>query len=119
MGGRFLRAVARGLSRGRDNCTRSRAEVLLLRIEQRQEGDTVIVHVEGRLAGPWVQELENVLSPLWGVACCVALDLGSVGYVDAAGERLLSSAIRRGARIRRSSSFVATLLDVHGGGSSK
>jgi hypothetical protein len=92
----------------------------LLRIDQMKEGETLVVRAEGRLAGPWVDELRRVFSQLWDrPQSNVALDLASVGYVHAIGERLLRDAIARGAHIRRRSSFVATLLDGRSGGGSR
>ncbi len=88
----------------------------MLRIGQTQEGKTIVVQVEGRLAGPWVEELRRVLAAVWGTPSAIALDLTSVGYVDAVGERLLRDAIARGAHIRRSSSFVAALLEASNDG---
>jgi RNA polymerase sigma-70 factor, ECF subfamily len=81
----------------------------VLRISQRTEGDTVVLLVEGRLAGPWVEELRHLLEPLVAAPSAVALEMAGVRFVDAAGERLLRDAISRGARLRRRSSFVAAV----------
>lgn len=88
----------------------------MLRIEQSQEGETIIIRVEGRVAGPWVAELRRVLMSLAGAPSSVALDLASVEYVDASGEQLLRDTVARGVRVRDRSSFVAALLDAHAGG---
>lgn len=81
----------------------------MLRISQRTEGNTVVLLVEGRLAGPWVEELRRVMQPLVEASSTVELELADVGYVDPAGEVLLREAISGGARIRRRSSFVAAV----------
>ncbi len=59
------------------------------------------LRLEGRLAGPWVEELEMC----WVTAQStvsnreVAIDLRDVDYIDDAGERLLASMHRHGARL--------------------
>ena len=83
----------------------------MLRIDQRREGETTVVHVEGRVAGPWVEELRRVLSSCPGARSSVTLDLAGVGYVDAAGEQVLRRAVADGARILGRSAFVAALLE--------
>jgi hypothetical protein len=88
----------------------------MLRIDQSQEGETTIIRVEGRVAGLWVEELRRVLASLEGDPSSVALDLASVGYVDAPGEQLLRDAAARGVRIRDRSSFVAALLEARPSG---
>ena len=45
--------------------------------------------VEGRVAGPWVEELQRALAD---DATAQAIDVSGVGYVDAAGARLLRAA---------------------------
>jgi anti-anti-sigma regulatory factor len=84
----------------------------MLRITQREEGDQVIVQLEGRVAGPWVAEFRRTLESLSSRLSCVALDLAGVGYVDASGEQLLREALAGGVHIRSRSGFVGTLLDL-------
>jgi len=83
----------------------------VLRISQRTEGTTVVLLVEGRLAGPWVDELRRVMEPLVEASSAIALELADVHYVDAAGEVLLREAIFGGAQIRRPSTFVAAVTN--------
>ena len=58
--------------------------------------------LEGRLAGPWVQELERI----WRAVRDdfrdkpVTVDLCEVTFVDAEGRKLLSSMYEQGARLR-------------------
>ena len=66
-----------------------------------------VLQLEGRLAGPWVGELERLVNES---ANGVALDLARVSYVDAAGHALLRSVIAKGTEIRAASRFVAELL---------
>ena len=63
--------------------------------------------VEGRIAGPWVGELERAIEAAPGTA---AVDVSGVGYVDPDGARLLRRLIERGGSIRESSAYVAEIL---------
>jgi RNA polymerase sigma-70 factor (ECF subfamily) len=83
----------------------------MLRIDQRREGNTIVIKAEGGVAGPWVAELGRALDSLNGTSTDVALDLSAVGYVDSGGEQLLREAVSKGMRIRERSGFVAALLD--------
>ncbi len=83
----------------------------MLRIDQRRDGNTIVIKVEGGVAGPWVAELGRALASLGGTATDVALDLSAVGYVDSGGEQLLREAVSRGMRIRERSGFVEALLE--------
>jgi hypothetical protein len=68
--------------------------------------------LEGKLLGPWVDELRNVcMQPLDRLAQ-VGLDLAAVTFVNAAGAELLRDLIRQGIIITRCSAFVAELLHV-------
>ena len=72
----------------------------MLRITTSQDADATTLHVEGRLAGPLVKELE---------ACCqdveqsaagpgLRIDLREVTFIDAAGKNLLACLHRKGAQ---------------------
>ena len=66
--------------------------------------------IEGKLLGPWVDELRNVcLQPLDRLEQ-VGLDLAAVTFVNAAGAELLRELIRQGIIITQCSAFVAELL---------
>ena len=82
----------------------------MLRIDRQVHADRIEVRTSGAVAGPWVAELRRVLAAAEGAAAQVVLDLSSVGFVDAAGEELLRSAVARGARIGGRSGFVGALL---------
>jgi RNA polymerase sigma-70 factor (ECF subfamily) len=83
----------------------------MLRIDQRKEGETVLILAAGCVAGPWVEELRRVIESSLPLAGDVAIDLEAVTYVDRAGEELLREAIGSGVRIRAQSGFVAALLE--------
>ena len=66
--------------------------------------------LEGKLLGPWVDELRNVCTELLNRAEQVGLDLAAVTFVNAAGAELLRELIRQGIIITQCSAFVAELL---------
>jgi hypothetical protein len=66
--------------------------------------------LEGKLLGPWVDEVRNVcMQPLDRLEQ-VGLDLAAVTFVNAAGAELLRELIRQGIIITRCSAFVAEML---------
>jgi hypothetical protein len=66
--------------------------------------------LEGKLLGPWVDELRNAcVSPLDRLEQ-VGLDMAAVTFVSAAGAELLRELIRQGIIIAECSAFVAELL---------
>lgn len=73
----------------------------MLKITTRREAGALIFQLEGKLAGPWVQELERC----WRSApdtrrSCV--DLSSVTFIDADGKALLGQMHREGAELMAS-----------------
>jgi len=76
----------------------------MLRITQQ---DRCLV-VEGRVAGPWVYELEHAAQALLAVTDSPCLDLSAVSYVDNAGAQLLRDLDSRMAI--RASGFVNEML---------
>ena len=66
--------------------------------------------LEGKLLGPWVDELRNACTQPLARLEQVGLDLAAVTFVNAAGAELLRELIRRGIVITRCSAFVAELL---------
>lgn len=83
----------------------------MLKIETVSNGTgTATLVLEGRLIGPWVEELrrfcEESVSPHEGLI----LDLGAVSFVDRGGLELLRSLADRQARVSNCSPFVAEQL---------
>lgn len=79
--------------------------------------DGTLVALEGKLLGPWVEEVRTLFLPGSGSR----LDLSAVTFVDAAGSDLLRQLLREGVVIESCSAFVAALLglnDGHGFGQS-
>lgn len=83
----------------------------MLRIERVDEGaGTTTVRATGRLAGPWVAELEKALSD-HGPADPVVIDLTEVSFVDRAGIAFLRMLKRRSLVNLRCSAFVAEQIN--------
>jgi anti-anti-sigma regulatory factor len=83
----------------------------MLRITEITDGGPgVLLKVEGKLRGPWVEELSRVCSELSRGECRgIRLDLSAVTFLDEAGIRLLRALMRGGSAVT-ASGFVAELL---------
>lgn len=81
----------------------------MLRIDRWSEGPVTVLKAEGKLAGPWVEELGNELGSLPEMRQ-VIFELRSLDHADEAGLELLRGALAAGARVRSVSGFVACLL---------
>ncbi len=73
----------------------------MLRISTVDQGDKVTIKLEGKISGPWVEELSNYWqrskSSYGGKK--VTADLSSVTFVDLAGKKLLCSISREGVQL--------------------
>jgi ABC-type transporter Mla MlaB component len=71
----------------------------MLRIHIEEKCESATIRLEGRLAGPWVEELErcwrNALARLKNRT--VVIELDTVTFVDAEGQSLLAEMHRAGA----------------------
>ena len=71
---------------------------------------TITLRLEGRVAGPWVGELQRVCEPLKGNCRTLALDLLDVSYADEEGVELLMDLKTRGVVLVNATPFVAEQL---------
>jgi len=84
----------------------------MLRITVHENAGELRFRLEGRLAGPWVDEVERC----WQASApgvsgrAVTVDLKDVDFVDPAGEQLLRTLHQRGARFRSGCPFMRCLL---------
>jgi hypothetical protein len=83
----------------------------MLRITEITDGGPgVLLKLEGKLLGLWVEELGRVCEELNRGECrAIRLDLSAVTFLDEAGTRLLRELMRGGAAVT-ASRFVAELL---------
>jgi hypothetical protein len=83
----------------------------MLMITSIESGDsTRTLKIEGKLLGPWVDQLRELCDSSPTPPDRVRLDLAAVSYVDAAGADLLGELTRRGMTIAACSGFVAEIL---------
>ena len=69
--------------------------------QRRAEVDSLTLVLEGRLAGPWVEELRASWQALSvDERNHVVIDLADVTYIDAHGKTLLADLWRKGAELR-------------------
>ena len=72
----------------------------MLKISVQIDPGIVVFELEGRLAGPWVKELESQWCP-GGIPKIsqVRVDLSSVTFIDQEGKDLLRKMYREGAKL--------------------
>ena len=79
-----------------------------LRIDVTSEGQEVVVHVAGRLAGDAVPQLRVSSDSIEGA---FVLDLSELLLADDAGVAVIREIAERGAQVHGASPFVQLLLD--------
>ena len=85
----------------------------MLRITIRTRAEGVTLVLEGRLAGPWVDELARCWAALTATqdvaSICVRLD--AVTFIDAAGKALLQTMHEKGATFAASDCMTRAILE--------
>lgn len=71
----------------------------MLKITIRREGENSVLELEGKLAGPWVDELANCSSEEKSRSAKIYVDLRNVSFIDAQGKALLQTLHREGATL--------------------
>jgi len=73
----------------------------MLKITTLTNAESIVLRLEGRLAGPWVQELERCWDSVVGSTTNhpLTVDLSAVTYVDSDGKDLLKKIHKQGARL--------------------
>jgi anti-anti-sigma regulatory factor len=84
----------------------------MLKVTTTNQNQTLTLKLEGKLAGPWVQEVSRVwvdtaMSPRND---CV-VDLRSVTFIDRLGEALLAKMSRQGARLIAADCLTRNIVD--------
>jgi ABC-type transporter Mla MlaB component len=83
----------------------------MLRITRLVGNDSVdTLKLEGKLQGPWVNEVHDACALSAAHASCTCLDLSGLTFADGEGAALLRELIRSGAQVVGCSSYIAELL---------
>jgi len=83
----------------------------MLRITPLREGRVETLVVEGKLAGPWVDELRAAAESALERSARLELHLAGIRFATPEGARLLEELLARGVSIPVSSHIVEALLD--------
>jgi hypothetical protein len=84
----------------------------MLKVTTTNQNQTITMKLEGKLAGPWVQEVTRVWvdtaqSPRSGYV----VDLRSVTFIDRPGQALLATMSRQGARLIAADCLTRNIVD--------
>lgn len=71
----------------------------MLKISKHTDGTMTIFNLEGKLAGPWVDELEQCWRGAGGDHSRVRVVLEAVTFIDGAGRALLGEMHRQGVEL--------------------
>jgi anti-anti-sigma regulatory factor len=83
----------------------------MLKISESKPGKQITtLRLEGRVVGPWVDELREVCEPLVKNGCPLVLDLAEVTFADESGVTLLANLRARGVKLLRAMPFVEEQL---------
>jgi hypothetical protein len=85
----------------------------MFRVTVQEEAARLRVTIEGRLAGPWVSEMENC----WRQICAtgwskpLVVDICGVTFADARGQQLLRSMHQAGAELAASGPMTTAIVE--------
>lgn len=83
----------------------------MLKISEGKRGEqSITLRLEGRIVGPWVEELQHICDPFVNNGCKLALDLTEISFADESGVTLLSGLKARGVKLLNTAPFVAEQL---------
>ena len=85
----------------------------MMRITVQNGSQPATLKLEGKLSGPWVDELERTWLELsrGTSAKCVTVDLSGVTAVDSEGRKLLGRILRQGAAFRTAGVMMKHIVD--------
>ncbi len=84
----------------------------MLKITQHRDVQSLSFLLEGRLAGPWVKELEMCWRQIaTNPESHVVVDLTGVTFVDAEGKALLTRMWKQGAELRAAGCLTRCIVD--------
>ena len=86
--------------------------MLRISVKDEEPQKRVLLEVEGRLAGPWVEELERSWETERHRAPSeqIIVRLSNVTFIDEAGKELLSKICRAGAKVEGSGCMVRAII---------
>jgi anti-anti-sigma regulatory factor len=82
----------------------------MLKITTRTDEGTTVFELEGRLAGPWVEEFATC----WRQASADSrrrVKLNAVTFIDAAGRKLLAEMYRQGIKLEATGCMTRSIVD--------
>jgi len=85
----------------------------MLKITRHTDNHSTTLQLEGRLAGPWVEELERCWASTVGEQDKreLRIDLSAVTYVDASGKDLLKKLSRKGVGLAASGCLTSCIVE--------
>jgi anti-anti-sigma regulatory factor len=84
----------------------------MLKVTTTDRDETITLKLEGKLAGPWVQEVTQVwTNATQSERCIYVIDLHSVTFIDNSGKALLAAMSRGGARLVASDCLTRNIVD--------
>ena len=76
-----------------------------------EDNETVTLKLEGRIMGPWVNELRKEAELWLADGSQIVLDLSGVSFVDDEGSKTLKAIMNDGVQLRGCCMFLACLLN--------
>ncbi len=86
----------------------------MLRITAINTSDKILLRLEGRLVGPWVEELRKTVWQTNAWRGTLEIDVTDLTFADEEGEQTLLWLGRMGARFRGNNLLLQHLLDLSG-----
>ena len=88
----------------------------MLKITVDIEGERATLELEGRLAGPWVQELRDCWQRAESDGRQISVVLKQVTFIDGAGRQLLAEMRQRGAVLAAEGCMIKAIVEEISGG---
>jgi ABC-type transporter Mla MlaB component len=82
----------------------------MLKITTRSDGSQTTLELEGRLAGPWVEELKACWQRAAGSGR-IKVILKQVSYVDSAGKTALAEMYRQGTELAAEGCMIKAIIE--------
>jgi anti-anti-sigma regulatory factor len=83
----------------------------MLKVTTTNQDQTITLKLEGKLAGPWVEEVTRVWTNRAGTPRGYVIDLRSVTFIDSPGQALLATMSRQGAELIAADCLTRNIVD--------